>query len=183
MNPKIKGNEWEREFSYQLSEWLTGEKDSDVCWRDLSSGARSTKRLQNNQKTTINADIMCTNSLYEKFFDLFYIDTKSFQDKSLYLFIGNQNNIKSNKLFKEWLDVLSKCPENKIPLMPVKYRDGRTPNFLILPSSLNFDIDNCMEYQINFQEKEYFFSLVFLEEFFKLNNWEIIYSANKERYK
>ena len=179
MNSKNIGNSYERSFSYTLSEWLTGEKDSDCCWRDLSSGSRATKRSKEGKDTQYKADIICTDLRYIEFFNLLYIDTKTFKGENFYALITNENNIKSNRLFYEWRDTVEKCPKNMKPLMPVHVRDKRTPEFLILPYNLNFNKSSYIYYCVDYIGVQYKFYLVFQDQFFKLNNWEELIAINK----
>lgn len=175
-NPKNIGNSYEREFSYKLSEWLTGEKDADVCWRDVGSGNRFTKRKKQGKETSRKADIVCTDSKYEEFFKKLYIDTKSYQDFNP--IVINPKNIKSNEIFLQWVKTVTECPTNMIPAMPCKIRNRTTPQFIIVPKSFQCQYINCMSYQITFQEKIYKFRFILQDEFFAMNNWKSLLQIN-----
>jgi hypothetical protein len=177
-NSKRIGNNYERLFSYKLSEWITGEKGSDICWRDVGSGNRYTKRKQQNKETSRKADIVCTDLKYQKFFDLFYIDTKTYKD--INLVFTNQSNIKSNEIFKQWIKTINDCPKNMIPFMPCKIRNNKTPEFIILPLGVFFNCDNVINYFVQYENIEYKFNLVLQDDFFKNNNWLNFLERNKK---
>jgi len=171
-NSKIIGNNYEREFCKKLSNWLTGKKYADVCWRDIGSGARYTIRKKTGKETARKGDIVCTDLKYQWFFDLFYIDCKSL--KSANFFFINPNNQKSNHVLKEWKKVLSDCPPNMLPMMAVKIRDKKTPEFLIFREatwlkttmSMDFHLENCRFFIIAQNE---FFSENFAKDFYANN--------------
>lgn len=176
------GNSYERSLSYKLSEWLTGKKDADVCWRESSSGGRATNRKSKQKETQNAGDIIPTDLNYQWFFDKFYVEAKSYKDfNSL---IINQNNIKSNGLFKQWCKTILQCPEDKIPLMFCKVRDRKTPELLFCPVYLdtktqfnemlykvsipdNFLIDNKLNLTIT--AESVIFKIILQDEFFKNN--------------
>ncbi len=174
-NSKNLGNNFERQFSYMLSEWLTGEKGSDVCWRDLGSGNRKTSREKKGLDTSRKADIVCTDLNYQYFFDIYYIDTKSYKEIN-WCFI-NPKNKKSNKLFQQWIKTVDECPENMIPLMPVMVRDHKTPILMFLPKQMYLNSDlPCMFISLN---NKYSFYIVLLEEFFQHEKPKHFYEKNK----
>jgi hypothetical protein len=176
MNSKSLGNCYEREFAYKLSEWLTGEKDADVCWRDVGSGSRHTVRNKQGKETSRKADIICTKLQYEPFFNLYYVDTKTY--KEFNPIIINQKNIKSNDIFLQWVKTVTECPSNMIPIMPCKIRDRTTPQFIIIPETMWCQYINCMTYQISFKDNIYKFRLILQDEFFMLNDWKLLISQN-----
>jgi len=176
VNGKNIGNSYEREFSYKLSEWITGEKDADVCWRDVGSGSRHTTRNKQGKETSRKADIVCTKLQYEEFFNKFYIDTKTY--KEFNPIIINQKNIKSNDIFLQWVKTVTECPKSMIPIMPCKIRNRTTPQFIIVPESMWCQSLNHMWYTVQFQQEVYKFKLILQDEFFMLNDWKSLVSQN-----
>jgi hypothetical protein len=167
-SPKIVGNQWEREFAKELSKWLTGSSEKLVVWRNTHSGSLGTKRFNAGlDGSNVDGDIQCLDNQYKDFFNMFYIDTKTFQDCNL-LFI-NKNNQKSNKILNEWIKVCEDASkQNKQPFMPVKIRDGKTPPFIILKQNIV-----CIGESIKvFINSDLQFQFVMLEEFFTKNIWE-----------
>jgi len=170
-NSKSIGNSYEREFSYKLSEWITGDKDSDICWRDVGSGARHTKRKKEGKATSRKADIVCTDLKYQPFFDKYYIDTKSYKEVNL-MFINSKNR-KTNGIFQQWIKTVDECPLGMIPVMPCKIRDRKTPEFIIFPNNLHIIHGSKVFYDF-FEEDmgKYNCFIVLQEEFFSLNKYE-----------
>lgn len=177
-NSKSIGNQYERDFSYKLSEWLTGEKDADVCWRDLSSGARSTSRKKGGKDTALKADIVATDLRYQPLFDVFFIDTKCYKDFNP--IIINPKNINSNKIFLEWMKVCSDCPDSMWPIMPCRIRDRKTPEFIIIPFGVSFNCDQSILYSARYKKDLHLFRLVLQDDFFNLNNWKELIEKNKK---
>lgn len=168
MYGKQVGNAFEREFAKLLSKWLSGSDQELVVWRNQSSGSVGTKRMNKGLSgNNIDGDIQCLDLKYKSFFDVFYLDTKTFQDGNL-LFI-NSSNQKSNKILNEWLTVEEAAKkQNKIPLMPLFIRDGKTPKLLFLGNDVVF----CGSFmRVNIKE-EIKFQYVVLNDFFKENEWE-----------
>ncbi len=175
-NSKAIGNNYEREFSRKLSLWLTNNDSDDVCWRDLSSGARATTRSKKGKTNQSSGDIIATDFYYKPFFDLFFIDTKSYKEFNP-LFI-NSKNIKSNSIFNQWVKVCNDCPEDMIPFMACKIRDRKTPEFIFLPLECKFNAMNNMIYNIFYNGVQYIFSMILLEDFFACNIWEEMIVVN-----
>ena len=174
-NSKNIGNNFEREFSYLLSEWITETKGSDICWRDVSSGSRYTKRKKESKETARKADIICTDLKYQWFFDAFYIDTKSYKEIN-WCFINHKNK-KSNKILQQWIKTVDECPFNMMPLMPVMIRDYKTPLLLFIPKRAYIDNDmSCIYISMN---NKYSFYIVLLEDFFSYEKPEKFYDKNK----
>lgn len=177
-NGKKIGNNYERDFAYQLSEWLTGKKNSDVCWRDTGSGSRFSTRKKQNKSTSQSGDIIPTDLKYKPLFDVCYFDTKSYKSIN-FLFINNANQ-KSNTIFQQWIKTVNDCPKNKYPIMVVKIRNRQTPEFIIAPASkFCFHKDNSMQYHFCNRDG-YDCIIVLLSDFFKLNNWVDIVEKNKK---
>jgi hypothetical protein len=174
-NSKAIGNQYEREFSYKLSEWITGEKDSDICWRDLGSGNRKTIREKKGLETARKADIVCTDLKYQYWFDTFYVDTKSYE-KFNWCFINSKNK-KSNDILLQWIKTVDECPKNMIPFMPVKIRDRVTPDFILLPKYL-YLVDYLDYIYIEMRDK-YSCYLVLQEDFFRCEQANKLYEKNK----
>jgi len=170
MHPKQIGNNWERQVAYILSEWMTGENQKLVAWRNVNSGSLSTKRINKDVSgENIDGDVLCIDVAYKRFFEIFHIEAKSFAQINL-CFI-NKSNQKSNKTLLAWLKAEIEANQvQKFPLMLVKIRDGKTPALIFYPSFLNLtssfmfvDIDG--EFKTSFK-------LGLLEDFKKENNWE-----------
>lgn len=167
-NSKSIGNNFERETAKRLSLWLTDNKDDDVCWRDLGSGSRHTQRKKVGKETKRQGDFVATDLNYQWFFDAVCVDSKSYQEFNP-LFI-NEKNIKSNSIFKQWLKLLDES-ENKIPMMVVKIRDRKTPEFIMLPIWVNFPAGSDLTLMVqSFNKDSYGYGkdcvIVVQEEFF-----------------
>lgn len=193
-NSKGIGNSYEREFSYALSEWITGEPGTSICWRDKSSGGRHTVRNRAGQQTSgSGGDIYPTDSRYEYWFSKFYIDTKNY--KSINWVFGNPKNQKSNEILLQWLKTISQCPTDKMPMMPCKIRNRNTPECIIFPIETECNAMATMEHhfvtrvdlQVALNKKEKLlipkgkfleFKVVLTEEFFKENNHTQFYERN-----
>ena len=175
-NSKSIGNNFEREFSKQLSLWASNGLNDDLFWRDNSSGARFTTRKKQNKDTIIKGDIVAIDLKYKPFTDLFFLDTKSY--KSFNPFIINENNIKSNLIFKQWLKVLSDCPNTMIPIMVCHIRDRVTPDFIVVKNNTKLAYRQIIEYSILFNIERYEFKIILLDDFFKNNNWEELIKWN-----
>lgn len=174
-NSKNIGNNYEREFSYKLSEWITGQKDADICWRDLGSGNRKTTREKKGLETARKADIVCTDLKYQYWFNCFYVDTKSYKEFN-WCFINNKNK-KSNKILQQWVKTVDESPSNMIPFMPVKIRDNKTPDFIILPKYL-YLVDHLPYIYIELRNK-YSCYIVLQEDFFTSEDANNLYERNK----
>lgn len=194
-NSKSIGNTYEREFSYSLSEWITGEKDTSICWRDKSSGSRHTVRNRSGRQTSgSGGDIYPTDSRYEYWFAKFYIDTKSYQD--INWVFGNPSNQKTNEILGQWIKTISQCSPDKLPMMPCKIRNRTTPELIIFPgeTKLNyrnisvFDITLSADIKVAISKKDYLllhkgrflnFKTIQTAEFFELNTHQEFYEQNK----
>ena len=183
-NSKNIGNAYEREFSYKLSEWITGDKNSDVCYRDLSSGARNTVRTKQGKQTAHKGDIVCTDLQYADFFKKYYIDTKSY--KAFNPIMINPKNMKTNKIFQQWVKTVDESLD-MIPVMPCKIRDHVTPEFILFPNNLPVDapfripfIHGSKIFYDFFDMEKYNCFIVLQEEFFRLNKYEDFLEKVKE---
>jgi hypothetical protein len=176
-NSKGIGNNYERNFSKKLSFWLTGSDEKLVVWRNVNSGTCGTIRRKKGYKdNALSGDLQCLVADYQPFFDKFYIDTKCY--KKFNSFIINNKNIKSNELFKQWVKTCEDCSENMYPIMPVKVRDGITPEFIFLPNKLCFSMEDYIKYNVTFNDRLYSFYIILLEDFFKYNDWKTLCSIN-----
>jgi len=174
-NSKLIGNDYEREFSKKLSNWVSYHKNDDIFWRDYSSGSRFTKRKQEEKDTNYKGDIICQIPEFKKWTDFLYIDTKSYK-KFNPLFI-NLNNIGSNLIFQQWLKTNQDCPKYQLPMMPCKIRDRVTPEFIIFHRSTYFEErTRCIYY--HFPYDEHCCYLVLQDEFFKNEDPEEFYKRN-----
>jgi hypothetical protein len=194
-NSKRLGNSYEREFSYELSEWITGEKNTSICWRDKASGARHTIRNQQGYQTSgSGGDIYPTDLKYEYWFAEFYIDTKNYPN--INWVFGNGNNQKTNSILHQWLKTITQCPRDKMPIMPCKIRDRKTPDVILFPidakvnymsvMSHHFQLHTDIEVALSKKEKMTFksglvveFKVILKEEFFQLNHYQDFYENNK----
>lgn len=178
-NSKRIGNNYERDMSRKLSEWFTGEPGSDVIWRDQGSGSRFTTRKKKGLATAYDGDLKATDPRFNYFFDLFSVDTKSLTDINLYFL--NPNNQRSNKLLQEYIDVSSKCPEKKIPIMIVKVRDDRRiSDFIMFPSFLKFShACSYMYYEIFYNDGLHQIIMMDLEKFLAFHKPIDFYENNK----
>ena len=169
MSSKSIGNTWEREFSKLLSLWVSNNERDDLFWRDLSSGARATVRINSGKTTAANGDIVATELEYKILTDKYYIDTKSYQ--SINLNMINPSNLKSNGLYNQWIKTCEDAGKtSKIPLMPCHVRDGVTPKLLFYPIIDKINIQNYIEYNSN----GYQFRICLLKDFFEQNKYEDI---------
>lgn len=195
-NSKSIGNNYERQFSYELSEWITGEPDTSICWRDKSSGARHTVRNKTGKETSgSGGDIYPTDSRYEWWFTKFFIDTKSYKEFNP-LFI-NPNNQKTNEILKQWIKTICQCPSNKIPIMPSNIRDRKTPDIIFFPQGISYKSNGYISNQIILQTElkipiskknsiylkpgeEFKFTYCLKSEFFELNNYKCFADNNMD---
>jgi hypothetical protein len=176
-NSKSLGGQYERDFSKKLSYWLTGSEENLVVWRTLGSGSVGTQRRKKGfVDNAQSGDLQCLDLAYQPFFDTFYIDTKCY--KEFNPLIINSKNIKSNKLFLQWVKTLEDCPEGRVSLMPIKVRDGSTPEIIFVENKCCFSKMNYMKYSVNYNDKTYNFYIVLLKEFFELNDWETLCKTN-----
>jgi hypothetical protein len=174
-NSKNIGNNYERQFSYKLSEWITGQQGADICWRDLGSGNRKTTREKKGLDTARKADIVCTESVYEWFFKLWYIDTKSYKEFNWCMI--NPKNKKSNDILQQWIKTVDECPQEMIPFMPTKIRDGRTPDFILIPKYVY--LSEYLDYIYIEMRNKYSCYLILQDSFFNSEKAEEFYKKNK----
>ena len=174
-NSKSIGNNWEREVAKLLSKWFTGSDDELVVWRHVSSGSISTIRKQKGQSgKNVDGDFQCLDSRYEKFFNTFYLDSKSLSDVNL--FVINAKNQKSNQLLNEWKKVVNDAT-NKYPIMIVKLRKNRSvPDFIVLHNNIKFKCNNVIN--VFLTEEQYNFHILVLDEFLKCNDWQTFLEEN-----
>lgn len=171
MNSKVIGNSYEREFCKVISEWLTREKDALVCWRKVDSGSIGTFRKKKNLEDKGSGDITALDDpdsqKYLPFFQKYYVDTKSY-GKIDWNFLKNG---KSNDLLNQWKKTVSES-NTRIPIMPVKVRDRKTPELIFVPTSspewytgLNHVAFNSTDFPS--------FVIIFQEEFLNKKIWNI----------
>jgi len=163
------GSDYERVIAKKLSEWFTGSDEELVCWRTAGSGSVGTfQKKKGKSGKNFDGDFQCSDSRYEKFFNKYFMDSKSLT--AINLFMTNPSNQKSNKLLNEWKKVVDDSGD-KVPIMFVKVRDDRKiPEFVVIP---NHDTsvcyyESCISYSIDFR---YDCVIITQDEFFK-NNWE-----------
>lgn len=178
MNSKQIGGTYERTIAFRLSKWLSGSTDKLICWRNTHSGNIGTIRKKKGLSgDNVSGDFQCLDSKYEDFFNLFHCDSKSLGDVSLMLI--NPNGMKSSQLFSNWRKVCEDAGESKIPLMFVKARnDRKVPDFVIIPLGVDISYENGIEYHVEYEGKEYDFSLILQEEFFRIINPESFLQRN-----
>ncbi len=169
MNSKLIGNAYEREFCKVISEWLTKEKDALVCWRKVDSGSIGTFRKKKDLEDKGSGDITALDDpdsqKYLPFFQKFYLDTKSY-GKIDWNFLKNG---KSNDILNQWKKTVSEA-NIRIPIMPVKIRDRKTPEMLFLSPILvewYQDVAHISVFSNDFPS----FVIVYQSEFFQKKTW------------
>jgi hypothetical protein len=176
-NPKAIGNEYERLFSRQLSNWA-GYVDRDVFWRESSSGAKATIRSKKSKINELQGDIVAIIPELYYFTQKFFIDTKCYKEWNPNFI--NSSNQKSNTILLEWMKVYEQCPDNMIPIMPVRIRDRKTDDIIIVHKNLIYNFKNQVKVQGYYEEKRFEFCYSPTLEFLKLNTLDSLYTANKE---
>jgi len=113
-NPKVKGSEFERFISKQLSLFWSGGKRKDLFWRTHSSGALHTISRMNNEA----GDIMSINTESSNFTNQFIIECKFYKNINFNDIIYKTQH--SN--LKQWILNLFNLAdkENRIPLLIMK---------------------------------------------------------------
>lgn len=167
MNPKKIGNNFERKFCKLLSEWITKERNSLICWRQAHSGSISSIRKKKGLSPAEEGDIHCIDPQYQRFFDKIYFDTKSHKNINFHSFFKNSI---SDIIIKDWIKVIKECSNSKIPLMPVEIRDKKTPLLLFLDKTgyLLFNLNNIeLECFFHYKKDNIEFYIISLFEFFK----------------
>lgn len=180
MNSKKIGNTYEREIAKKISNWITGSNEELICWRTSGSGSVATIRKKKGLKgNNLSGDFQCLNLKYKKFFDLFFIDSKSLT--KINLMMTNKKNKKSNKLLNEWKEVVDNAISlNKIPIMLVKVRDDKKiVDFIIVNNKMLLDDTESIVFIFNENEKKYDCTLLTQEDFFNKNNWKELLDNNK----
>jgi hypothetical protein len=77
MSKSLKGGDFERQLSKQLSLWWTNDQRDDVMWRTSQSGGRATQRAKKAVSTRYSyGDISFTDPLAQPLFDLLVISAK-----------------------------------------------------------------------------------------------------------
>ena len=176
MNGKIVGAEYEREWCKKLSSWITGSDDELVVWRNIHSGTVGTvRRKKGLSEKNVCGDVQCLNPKYQSFFDLFFIDTKTYKDFNP--FFINQSNRKSNDILNQWIKVCSDCPSTMVPMMPCKIRDRSTDEFIIFPLAAVIRADDRLMIGLNTMNRMRF-QLILQEDFFSNNTWEEMVKEN-----
>lgn len=174
-NPKAIGNEYERAFSRQLSDWA-GYQDRDVFWRESSSGARATVRSKKGKINESQGDIVAIIPELYFFTQKFFIDTKCYKEWNPNFINGS--NLKSNSILLEWLKVWGQCPDNMIPIMPVRIRDRKTEDVTLVHSKLIYKFKNQVKVQGYFGETYFEFCYSPTLEFLELNSLQFLFESN-----
>lgn len=175
-NPKAIGNEYERVFSRQLSDWA-GYPDRDVFWRESSSGARATVRSKKGKINESQGDIVAVIPELYYFTQKFFIDTKCYKEWNPNFINGS--NQKSNAILLEWLKVYSQCPENMIPIMPVRIRDRKTDDIILVHRDLIYNFKNQVRVRGYYLDSYFEFCYSPTLEFLQLNTLDSLYESNK----
>lgn len=176
-NSKKIGSAFERDSARLLSHWLTGSDEELVVWRASHSGSVATiARKKGLSAKKLDGDFQVLDETYRKLLDTFFIDSKSLTKCNF--FLANPKNIRSNKLFKEWRDVVKSAVDKK-SLMIVKVRDdNKVPLFVVVDESTNLHSSQIMKYQINFEDKIYYLNILTWEDFVSNNLWEELVENN-----
>jgi hypothetical protein len=177
MNSKLIGNEYEREASRMLSEWLTTNSKKLVAWRSRHSGSVGTIAKKNNiDGEKLDGDFQVLDEKYRSLLDTFFIDSKSLTKCN---FFFNKKNLKSNKLLKQWIKVVKDAADKK-PMMIVKVRDDRkVPDFVVLKFGTYHETLNGMNYRIQLNDTKYEFSIIPWDDFIEYNPWQKFVDDNK----
>jgi hypothetical protein len=186
MNSKKIGGSYEREIARLLSKWISGKDDPLICWRTAGSGSVATNdKKRGLSGITQDGDFQCLNSKYEHIFNLFFIDSKCYKECNPYFI--NEKNKKSNSILNQWKKVCGEAKngtKNKIPLMIVKIRDRKTPEFVLLPSYVRYSnliLCNYMIYSFvdpTIQDCTF----ILLDDFIKNIQAEELFFLNKNKY-
>lgn len=133
MNPKSKGNSFEREICKKLSLWLSNNKMDDVFWRTSNSGGRYTSRKKVGKTTENQIGDIGLNSDFEpgkKFLEKFVVECKFYKSLDFWgLILEN----KSSDVFNFWCKLLVESDNvEKHPLLI--YKTNNRP-ILVLTSS------------------------------------------------
>lgn len=133
MNPKSKGNSFEREICKKLSLWLSNDKMDDVFWRTSNSGGRYTSRKKVGKTTENQIGDIGLNSDFEpgkKLLEKFVLECKFYKSLDFWgLILEN----KSSDVFNFWCKLLVESDNvEKHPLLI--YKTNNRP-ILVLTSS------------------------------------------------
>jgi hypothetical protein len=108
VNPKTKGNDWERKSAKTLSSKLTQGNSEYAIWRSNSSGGHSTILAKKNKEMGYSSkqagDLVATGNEWEyvnKFFELFFVECKALKDFSLIPPVNKKENDILNQVFRE----------------------------------------------------------------------------------
>ena len=169
MNSKSIGNDYEREFIKSFSKWVTGDDNILIAWRNVHSGSISTIRQKSGKDgSNSSGDFQCLEPSYQYIFDKLHIDSKCYKDVNL-LFI-NDKNIKSNKIFNQWIKTCKEALQvNKFPIMPCKIRDRVTPEFVLLDLYFYTLNVNKVVYQFTDGNEWYSCILVLKDDLFNID--------------
>lgn len=172
------GSGYERDCARLLSEWFTGNKNDLVVWRTSGSGSVGTIRKKKGlEGSRLESDFQCIDKqeIYGKFFDTFFLDSKSLT--GINLFLTNEKNQKSNKLLNEWKKVYSDSG-NKLAMMLVKVRDDKSmPDFIMFQEDIILNCNHCI--YLLFKDVNINAFIVTQDEFFKYNKWNTFLEKNK----
>lgn len=118
-NGKIKGSNYERKISKELSLWISDNKFDDLFWRTHGSGGRFTTRNKKNLTLEGQAgDITSTRSgISEEFLKVFCVEIKFYKDINIWGLIT-----KSNAGLLEFWEQASKQAKQsrRLPILIVK---------------------------------------------------------------
>ncbi len=108
VNPKQKGNEWERKSAKALSSRLTEGNSEYAIWRSNSSGGHSTilakKEKESGYASKQVGDLVATGNEWEyvnQFFELFFVECKALKDFSLIPPVNKKEEDILSQVFRE----------------------------------------------------------------------------------
>lgn len=114
MKPNIKGAKYERNIVKSLSLWYTNGKRDDIFYRTSGSGARATKRINNNIDTANSCgDISALDSIGQKLIDLCIFElksgyTKQYASQSIQIIELIDTRNKKDPLIVKWIKKIQK---------------------------------------------------------------------------
>ena len=122
MNPKQKGNNFEREIAKKLSRWITNDERDDILDRSHGSGLKSTVTGSPVQA----GDICAVHKLGFPFVNKYIVECKNRRDYRLQDLIYWRER---SRIIKDWRKLLRECKNfNRIPLFIIK--NFRCPTLL-----------------------------------------------------
>jgi hypothetical protein len=155
-----KGPEWERSLSREMSYWFTGSHEELVVYRSAGSGSVSTNAIKRGKKADESGDLRpLGNCPFPHFFDKIHVDAKSMKEVDLWI---HATNLKSNRLYTEWLKVMDDARKSsKHPMMVVQWRVKRK-KFVVLGPWLYERVKSrarlhCLHYMFPTEQKFFVF--------------------------